>query len=59
MLDHIGLEISGLEAFCARLAAMGVKFDVPYTRNAGGFASAILTDPWGVSIELTEGLRGF
>src|SRR5688572_3639494 len=59
MLDHIGLEVSGLEAFCARLASMGVKFDVPYSRNAAGFASAMFTDPWGVSIELTEGLRAF
>ena len=58
MLDHIGLEITGLQAFCARLASMGVKFDAPYTRNSSeGFASARLTDPWGVSIELTEGLR--
>ena len=60
MLDHIGLEVTGLEAFCARLASMGVKFDVPYSRNAAaGFASAMFTDPWGVSIELTEGLRAF
>jgi catechol 2,3-dioxygenase-like lactoylglutathione lyase family enzyme len=59
MLDHIGLEITGLEALCARLASMGVKFDAPCTRNPEGFASARLTDPWGVSIELTEGLRGF
>ena len=59
MLDHIGLEITGLEAFCARLASMGVKFDAPYARNSEGFSSARFTDPWGVSIELTEGLRGF
>jgi catechol 2,3-dioxygenase-like lactoylglutathione lyase family enzyme len=59
MLDHIGLEITGLEAFCTRLASMGVKFDVPYSKNSAGFATAMLTDPWGVSIELTEGLRGF
>ena len=59
MLDHIGLEITGLQAFCARLAAMGVKFDTPYTPNPQGFAVARLTDPWGVSIELTEGLRRF
>jgi catechol 2,3-dioxygenase-like lactoylglutathione lyase family enzyme len=59
MLDHIGLEITGLEAFCAKLASMGVKFDVPYAKNAAGFASATFTDPWGVSIELTEGLRNY
>jgi catechol 2,3-dioxygenase-like lactoylglutathione lyase family enzyme len=59
ILDHIGMEITGLEAFCKRLASMGVKFDVAYTRDAAGFAKAVLTDPWGTSVELTEGLRDF
>ena len=59
MLDHIGLEVTGLEQFCTKLASMGVKFTVPYARDAAGFASAAFTDPWGVSIELTEGLRRF
>lgn len=58
MLDHIGFEIKGLEAFCAKLVAMGVKFDTPYSRGTG-FATATLTDPWGTTIELTEGLRGY
>ncbi len=58
MLDHIGFEVVDLEAFCRRLQAMGVTFDVPYTRQASGIAFARLTDPWGTSIELTEGLRG-
>jgi catechol 2,3-dioxygenase-like lactoylglutathione lyase family enzyme len=55
-LDHIGFEIRGLEAFCRRLAAMGVIFDVPFTRDHTGKGTATLTDPWGTSIELTEGL---
>jgi catechol 2,3-dioxygenase-like lactoylglutathione lyase family enzyme len=59
MLDHIGMEVRGLEAFCAKLASQGVKFDAPYSRTAAGFASATLTDPWGTTIELTEGLRTF
>jgi len=59
MLDHIGIEVKGLEAFCAKLASQGVKFDAPYSRNAAGFATATLTDPWGTTIELTEGLRVF
>jgi len=59
MLDHIGIEITGLEAFCARLRSMGVKFDATYSRDAAGFSSAILTDPWGTTIELTEGLRRY
>ena len=58
-LEHIGFEVRGLEAFCKRLESMGVKFDVPYRKNADGVAIALLTDPWGTSIELTEGLRAF
>jgi catechol 2,3-dioxygenase-like lactoylglutathione lyase family enzyme len=59
MLDHIGFEIAGLEAFCRRLESMGIAFDAPYSKNADGIASASLTDPWGTSIELTEGLRRY
>jgi len=59
-LDHIGFEITNLEAFCRKLAASGVKFDEPYSKSRHkDFASARFTDPWGVSIELTEGLRRF
>jgi catechol 2,3-dioxygenase-like lactoylglutathione lyase family enzyme len=57
MLDHIGFEIRNLEAFCKRLDARGVKFDTPYTKGSDGVATAVLTDPWGTSIELTEGLN--
>jgi catechol 2,3-dioxygenase-like lactoylglutathione lyase family enzyme len=57
-LDHIGFEIRGLAAFCQRLAAMGVIFDVPYGKGRDGVAAARFTDPWGTSIELTEGLAG-
>jgi hypothetical protein len=58
-LSHIGFEIAGLEAFCRRLQSMGVTLDSPYRKNADGIATATLTDPWGTSIELTEGLRTF
>jgi hypothetical protein len=59
-LDHIGFEITNLEAFCKRLVASGVKFDEPYSKSRHkDFASAKFTDPWGVSIELTEGLKRF
>ncbi len=56
-VDHIGFEVTNLEAFCRRLQASGMTFDVPYTQGADGFATALVTDPWGTSIELTEGLR--
>jgi catechol 2,3-dioxygenase-like lactoylglutathione lyase family enzyme len=57
MLDHIGFEVTSLKAFCGKLEAAGVKLDAPYTTHADGIATARLTDPWGTSIELTEGLR--
>jgi len=56
-MDHVGFEVSHLEAFCQQLSAKGVHFDVPYSRRSDlGFAFAFLTDPKGTSIELTEGL---
>ncbi|MCL4402798.1 MAG: VOC family protein [Acidobacteria bacterium] len=57
-LDHIGFEIRDLEAFCKKLEASGVKFDMPYRKiPALGLSIAFLTDPWGTYIELTEGLN--
>ena len=58
MLDHIGLEVEDLERFCRDLETRGVTFDVPYRRGESGIGYAFLTDPWGVTIALTEGLRG-
>lgn len=56
-LDHIGFEVKNLEAFLQRLAAEGVKIDMPYRRLANfGIAIAFFTDPWGTYIELTEDL---
>ena len=57
MLDHIGFEVKNLPSFCRKLEAAGVKFDVPYGKDPAGFARALLTDPWGTSIELTEGFQ--
>ena len=58
-LDHVGFEIKGLQAFCKKLESSGVKFDEPYSKTRHkSFASAMFTDPWGSSIELTEGLSG-
>ena len=59
-LDHIGFEVKNLKAFCKKLEANGLKFDQPYSKSRHkSFASAELTDPWGTSIELTEGLNRF
>jgi catechol 2,3-dioxygenase-like lactoylglutathione lyase family enzyme len=51
IIDHIAFEVKGLEAFCHKLEAAGVKFDMPYKNGR-----AFLTDPAGITIELTEGL---
>jgi len=57
MLDHIGFEVKGLEALSKRLEALGVVFETRYaTDDRTGVSTARLTDPWGTSIELTEGL---
>ena len=53
----LGFEIANLEAFCRKLEAKGVKFDTPYSKGGSGISAAVLTDPWGTRIELTEGLR--
>jgi catechol 2,3-dioxygenase-like lactoylglutathione lyase family enzyme len=59
-LDHIGFEVKNLRAFCKKLEANGVKFDEPFSKSRHkSFTSAELTDPWGTSIELTEGLNRF
>ena len=59
-LDHVGYEVKDLEAFCKKLEAQGVKFTEPYSKTRHkSFASAELVDPWGTSLELTEGLNKF
>jgi catechol 2,3-dioxygenase-like lactoylglutathione lyase family enzyme len=56
MLDHIGFEVVRLRDFCRRLESMGIVFDELYAEGRDGVGRASLTDPWGTSIELTEGL---
>jgi catechol 2,3-dioxygenase-like lactoylglutathione lyase family enzyme len=60
LIDHIGFEVRDLQAFCNKLQASGMKLDKPYTKLPSlGIAYAFLTDPKGVSIELTEGLTAY
>jgi catechol 2,3-dioxygenase-like lactoylglutathione lyase family enzyme len=58
VVDHVGFEVKNLEEFCRRLEAKGIKLSTPYRRNPAlnNIGIASLTDPWGVAIELTEGL---
>jgi catechol 2,3-dioxygenase-like lactoylglutathione lyase family enzyme len=59
-IDHIGFEVSNLKAFCEKLEARGVTFDVPFRSvPAIGLDIAYFTDPSGVYIELTEGYSKF
>jgi catechol 2,3-dioxygenase-like lactoylglutathione lyase family enzyme len=61
VVDHVGFEVKNLEAFCKALEAKGITLTRPYTKKTAamnGIATAMLVDPWGVSIELTEGLAG-
>ncbi len=57
-LDHIGFEVRNLAAFCRKLQADGIAFDLTYRElpQLGGLKIAFLTDPEGTRIELTEGL---
>jgi len=58
-LDHIGFEIKDLDAFCKKLTAEGMTFDMPYRDvPAIGLKIAFIIDPVGTRIELTQGLEG-
>jgi len=58
-IDHIGFEVRNLPEFITKLEAKGIKLKEPYRRvpELGNLGVAALADPWGTSIELTEGLR--
>ena len=57
--DHVGYEVRGLEAFSKDLETKGIKLTRPYRKDPAmnNMGTAAMVDPWGVSIELTEGLR--
>ncbi len=59
VVDHVGFEVKNLEAFCKELESKGIKLARPYKKKdaaMNNIATALIVDPWGVSIELTEGL---
>jgi catechol 2,3-dioxygenase-like lactoylglutathione lyase family enzyme len=59
-IDHIGFEVKNLEAFCKKLEARGIKFDMAYRYVPSvALKAAFITDPSGVSIELTEGYADY
>lgn len=58
-VDHVGFEVNNLQEFCKRLEAKGIKLTKPYghDRDMNNIGTAVITDPWGTVVELTEGLR--
>jgi catechol 2,3-dioxygenase-like lactoylglutathione lyase family enzyme len=59
VVDHVGFEVKNLDAFCKALEGKGIKLTRPYRKRdaaMNNIATAMIVDPWGVSIELTEGL---
>ena len=56
-IDHIGFEVTDLQAFATRLEGMGIAFDrAPECIEAINLCIAFITDPKGTYIELTQGL---
>lgn len=56
-VDHIGFEVTGLEAFAKEIEAGGIKLETPFKDVPDlKLKLAFLSDPWGTLIELTEGL---
>jgi catechol 2,3-dioxygenase-like lactoylglutathione lyase family enzyme len=58
-VDHVGFEVRNLQEFCKKLEGKGIKLTSPYrvAPELNGIGRAVITDPWGTRIELTEGLR--
>ena len=55
--DRIGLEVQNLEETVKRLQDSGAKFDGQIRKASNmALAVAILTDPWGTYIEISQGL---
>ncbi len=55
VLDHIGFDVTDLNAFVKKLEAAGNKMDRPVERNEkSGDLLAFFYDPWGTYIELNE-----
>jgi len=57
-VDHIGFEVTNIDAFVKKLEAAGVAIETPIrnSANAANLRIAYVLDPWGTYIELTQGL---
>ncbi len=58
-VDHVGFEVRNLKEFLNTLPAKDIKLTAPLTRDRalGDVQTAVITDPWGTVVELTEGLE--
>jgi catechol 2,3-dioxygenase-like lactoylglutathione lyase family enzyme len=57
-LEHIGFEITNIDAFVKKLEAAGTQTEMGVHKSSSSDVRvAHITDPWGTRIELTEGLR--
>ena len=60
LMDHVGFEVPNVEAFLRKVQANGLQPDAPARMEPElQVLSVLLTDPWGTSIELTQGLTKF
>jgi catechol 2,3-dioxygenase-like lactoylglutathione lyase family enzyme len=56
-IDHIGFDVTDMDAFAAHLAALDIPFEIEPRVVGGGLVRiAFITDPVGTFIEITEGL---
>jgi catechol 2,3-dioxygenase-like lactoylglutathione lyase family enzyme len=56
-IDHIGFDVTDLDAFAAKMTRMGIPFDrAPECIDVINLCIAFITDPKGTYIELTQGL---
>ncbi len=55
-LARIGFEVKGVAALVKKLQGLGAKVVKPLGKAETGASSAVVSDPWGTLIELTEGL---
>jgi hypothetical protein len=58
VIDHIGFNVARLDELTRKLQAAGARLEAADPRlEALGIRSAFISDPWGTSVELTEGLE--
>lgn len=58
VLDHIGFEVTDLASVCRTLESKGIICDRSQSKKSElGITAALVTDPSGTAVELTEGLH--